>query len=228
MPGPAVEAYAPSPAYTFVRSPVIRAVLRTAHLDVLDVVAAVDRDLVVLRAILCPLHRSAELHRGEAHQRLVGIRRDLAAEPAADLGRDDPDPMLGKLEHHRAEEPMDVWVLAGGPERELAGALVVAGDGRARLHRGGEQPLLHDALLDRHFGRLERLLRVAAGHYPGERDVVGHLVVQLRRARLGHLLRDRRRPGAGRSPRRSGRSRRAPRRGSRRRPSRRHRRRSAP
>ena len=68
-------------------------------------------------------------------------------------------------------------------------ALVVAGDRRAAFHGGRRQPLLHDPLRDLDLGLVERLLRVAAGHDPGERDVVGHLGVHLGRAGLSHLLR---------------------------------------
>ena len=164
------------------------AVPGSAHLDVLDVVAAVDGRLVVLAPVLGPLDRPPELHGGEAHQRLVRVRRDLAAEAAAHLGRDDPDPMLRELEHHRAEEAVDVGVLARGPERELPGALVVARHGGTALHGRWKQPLLHDPLRDRHVRALERGLGVAAGHDPGERDVVGDLVVALRRSGLRHLL----------------------------------------
>ncbi len=154
----------------------------------LHVVAAVDRGLVVLRPVFRPLDRPAEIHRGETHQRFVGIRRDLAAEPAAHLERDHPELMLRDLEHQRAEEPVDVRVLAGDPEGQLTASLVVARHGRAGLHRGRQQPLVHNALLDRHLGAPECRVRVAAGHHPGEREVPWHVVVELRRATVGHLL----------------------------------------
>ena len=154
----------------------------------LDVVPAVNRGLVILRAILGPLHRPSQVHGGQADQRLVGVRRNLAPESATYLGRDDPEPVLGNVEHDRTEKPVDVWVLTGHPKCEMTRPLVVAGDRCSALHRGRQQPLLDDPLLDLYLGFLERPLRVSTGDNPGEGDVVRHVGVELGSAGLRHLL----------------------------------------
>jgi hypothetical protein len=97
--------------------------------------------------------------------------------------------VFGDFEHHRGEEAMDVRVLAGHPEGELAGPLVVAGHRRPAFHGRRREPLLHDSLRDPRLRFVERLFRITAGNYPGERDIVGHVAVHLRRAGLRHLLR---------------------------------------
>ena len=153
-----------------------------------DVVAAVDGRLVILGAVLGPFHRAPQLHGRKAHQCLVRVARDLAAEPATHLRRDHADAMLGQLGHHRQEKAMNVRVLARDPAGELTGAGIVARARGARLHGGREQPVLHDTLLDsdRCFG--ERFGRVAARHLPRERDVARHLFVQLGRSLRGRFL----------------------------------------
>ena len=76
------------PAHTVRAQPEDRAVLRRRELDLLHVIAAVRRRLVVLAARLGPLDRPPELHRAEHGDEVARIRGDLAAEPAADFRRD--------------------------------------------------------------------------------------------------------------------------------------------
>src|ERR1044071_8289613 len=62
-----------------------------------DVVIAREAvGLEVLAAILDPLDRPAEHEAGDRAAHVAGIDRDLAAEPAADVGRDDLDHVLGQ------------------------------------------------------------------------------------------------------------------------------------
>ena len=68
--------------------------------------------------------------------------------------------------------------LAGPPFRHHA----------ARFHRGRDQPLAGDPLLDDHFGVAECLLDVAAFLVERERDVVGPFGMHRRRARRDRLL----------------------------------------
>ena len=58
----------------------------------------------------------------------------------------------------------------------------------ARLHRVGDEPLLHEALPDDDFGVVERAVGVAIGELPVERLIAGRFVVQLRRASGQRLL----------------------------------------
>ena len=163
-------------------------VFGAAQRHVLDVVAAVDRDLVVLRPVLGPLHRPPQLHGREADQRLVGIARDLASEATTYFRRDDPDLVLGELGHHRQQEPVNVGVLARHPAGELSRARVVARARGARLKSRGQQTVLDDALLDRDGRFRECLGRVSPRDLPGERDVGRHFLVKLGRALLRGLL----------------------------------------
>ncbi len=50
----------------------------------------------VLGAVLDPLHRLAEHQRGDDRADVAGVDRHLVAEAAADVGRDDPDLVLGQ------------------------------------------------------------------------------------------------------------------------------------
>jgi hypothetical protein len=87
------------------------AVLHRRHLDVLDVIAAVNGGAVVLAAALGPLHRPVQHLRCEDGHRVLGIMRDLAAEPSADLRCDDPDLLLRCARVERDQEAGDVRVL---------------------------------------------------------------------------------------------------------------------
>ena len=184
MPGAAVERYAPMPAQIVARSPRIVPSFCRRELDFLHVIAAVGRRLVVLAARLGPLHGRPQLHRAEARDEVGRIRRDLAAEAAADLRRDHPQLVFRDTGDDRAQEAQDVRILRRVPQRQLAGGAAPLGQRRARLHRVRNQPLLDDALLDDDLGVLERRVDVAAGDRPVEGLVVRDVGVQLRRARL--------------------------------------------
>ena len=143
-----------------------RAVLRRGELDLLNVIAAVRRRLVVLAARLRPLDRPVEPHRAEAGDEVGRIGGDLAAEAAADFGRDHPQLVFGHAGDDRAEEPQDVRVLRRVPQRQLAGRAAPLRQRGTRFHRVRNQPLLDDPLLDHDLGVLERRVDVAAGRPP--------------------------------------------------------------
>ena len=168
------------------------AVLLAGDLEVRDVVAAVDRALVVLAAALDPLHRSpADGLAGEHREGHVGVAEDLRAEGATDVGADAADLVLRDAGHEGGEQqPLDVRGLAGHPDGVLVGARVVPADVAAGLHRIGDEALVDDPLPDDHLGAVDRGVRarlVADG--PLEHDVVRGVLVELRRAVLGGLLR---------------------------------------
>jgi hypothetical protein len=71
-----------------------RAVLAAGDLDVLDLVAAVRRGLVVLAARLGPLDRPAELAGDDQREDLLGVDVELGAEAAADVRGDDAQLVL--------------------------------------------------------------------------------------------------------------------------------------
>ena len=148
-----------------------------------------DSRLVILASRLRPLDGNAELHRAERRDRLVGIVRDLAPEPAADLRRDHPDLVLADAGHHRGEESRDVRVLRRPPQCKVAGRRDVLGDCRARFHGVRDQPLKVDRVPNDHVRLLERFVDLSARDRPLERDVVRRVIVDLRRAVLRGRLR---------------------------------------
>ena len=126
----------------------------------------------------------------EHDQRHVRVAEDLGAEGAADVRADAPDLVLRDAGHERGQQqPLDVRRLAGHPDRVLVGARVVPADVAPDLHRVGDQPLVDDPLADRDLGIGEGGVgaRLVA-HVPLEHDVVGRVLVELRRAGLGRLL----------------------------------------
>src|SRR5207237_1057589 len=82
----------------------------------------------------------------------AGIDGDLAAEAAADVGRDDPDLVLGQAHvsgHQREDRTDRVRGLGRHPDRELAVDLVEMRDAAARLDRRDVDARQVDVFLDR-------------------------------------------------------------------------------
>ena len=131
--------------------------------DVLDLVAAVVRDEQAVGAGLGVLDRLADALRREERQHLLGDQLQLAAEPAADVRRDDPDLLLRRTGQQRQQEAQDVRDLGGRPDGESAAATRRVDDDAARLHERRNQPLLHVAPLDDDLGARERLVGGPAG-----------------------------------------------------------------
>ena len=183
-----------------------RAVLLRRQLGGDVVVAGEGVGLQVLHAILDPLDRLAGQDRGGHRDDVAGIDRHLAAEAAADVGRDDPDLVLGQADvagHQREHRADGVRRLGGHPDRELAVDLVEVGDAAAGLDRGDVDARDVDVLLDRDVGLGEGAVGgrpVAPLPVP---DVIVLLVLlvgaQHRRAGLERLRADRRRRAAARS-----------------------------
>ena len=95
------------------------AVVVERHFGVGDVVAAVRVGQERLRAVAGPFHRPADLLRRPQADDLFRIDEDLRAEAAADIGRDHAQLVLGRhADEGRDDEPRDVRVLRGVPERE--------------------------------------------------------------------------------------------------------------
>ena len=151
-------------------------------LVVIDVAAAVDGGEEILAAGFDPLHRLADLHGDEAHQRFFGVDVELAAEAAADLGRDDAQAVFGQAEHLRDERAHEVRNLRGRIEREAFRRALIGHDA-ARFHGGGNEALAGDALLDDDFGFGKGFVGVAALLVKVEGDVVGPFGMHGGRAR---------------------------------------------
>ena len=153
-------------------------------------VAAVMVRHEALEAVGGPLHRPAELLRGMQDRHVFGIDRGLHAERAADIadqhmhlvGRDAEDIDEAGLHAERA--------LAADVHRVAAARLVERGDRGARLHRADDDAAVDQIELGDVRGLRERLrdLRGIAVEIV-ERDVAGHVVIELRRAGLGGFAR---------------------------------------
>ena len=73
-----------------------------ADLDLVHLAALLVHRGEVLLAVLGPLDGAAQLHRGERHQKLVGVEEhDLGPKAAADVRRDHLDVRLRQPEQHR-------------------------------------------------------------------------------------------------------------------------------
>ena len=110
-------------------------------------------------AVRRPFDRSAELLRGPGDDGLFGIVINLGAEPAADVGGDDPNLVLRHLQDIGAhQQPDDMRILAGGVERVFAVRAVIIADRRARLQRVRDQPVVGDVDLRNILGLGEGLV----------------------------------------------------------------------
>ena len=171
-----------------------------------DVVAGEAGAGEVLAAVLHPLDRLAEQQRADDRAHVARVDRHLVAEPAADIGRDDPDLVLGQAGHQRVQRAVRVRCLRRRPQRELSGHRVQIGDRTAGFHRRGMHTRIDDLLLDDDVGLGERGLggRGVTG-LPVEAVVVG-LAVEVgadhRGVGVERLAARRRRDRAGRTRRR--------------------------
>ena len=96
------------------------AVLVRGHLDVLQLVAAVDRRVHGLRSPLNPLDGPAGQARGLGQRELLGVDLELRAEAPAHVRRDDPHLALGHAAvggHEGAHEVRDLGARCRGRAR---------------------------------------------------------------------------------------------------------------
>ena len=164
--GCAVALNAPWSASTRTRSAGDPPVAGRRDLAAHVVVAGERRGHQVLRAVLHPLDRRAHHARGDHGAHVAGVEPDLVAEPAADVGRHDADPVLRDARHPREQHPVRVRGLRGRVHGELAGDRVVVGHDPAGLQRRRVHP---------------RVDQVAGAHVLGgrERGVGGRGVARL-------------------------------------------------
>jgi hypothetical protein len=88
-------------------------------------------------AVLDPLDGTFGEDRGQDRDDVSRVDRHLVAEPATEVGGDDPDHVLGQLRDQRDGRADDVRRLGGHVDRELVGGPVEVGDGAAALQRRG-------------------------------------------------------------------------------------------
>ena len=166
------------------------AALAERHLRMRDVIAAMRVGEKGFRAVGGPFHRAPDAPRGPQANDLLGINENLRAEPAADIGCDHAQLVLGRhADECGDDQPRHMRILRGVPEREIAGAGIVFGDGDARLHGVGNQAIVDDVEprdVLRAFDR--RIHRLGVAEMPLIYRVPGRGLVDRRRAlRLGHV-----------------------------------------
>ncbi len=106
-----------------------------------DVVAALAVAEEMLAALGHPFHRLPRAFRRHRRQRIFAIGKELGAEAAADIGRDDPHLVRRDLEHLAANDVADdVAALAADGER--VAIAIVLGDDAAGVEIVGDQPLI--------------------------------------------------------------------------------------
>ena len=112
------------------------------ELDLLEDVAAVDRRVEPLRALLDPLHRPVQAPREREAERLLGVDVELRAEAAADVRRDHAQPRLGMptTPASVSRAMCGIWVDVHSVSSPVPGSSWASG--AARLHRHRDQPLL--------------------------------------------------------------------------------------
>jgi hypothetical protein len=161
------------------------AVAGAAELDVLDLRAAVRQGEHVLAARGHPGDGSAESVGQRGHHLLLGVHARLAAETAADVGRDDAQ-LVGLQSERAAQQPVQhVWHLGAAVDDQPA----VVGHVRrraVRLHRGDGHALVDVAAAHDHIGVVEDAgqHRVGGGH----RHVVAVFVEDHRRVGAERVL----------------------------------------
>ena len=131
-----------------------------------------------------PLDRTAELSGRPQDRRLLLVDEYLGAESAAHVGSDDVQLVLGRdLDERGEHQAVDVRVLAREPQREIAGRRVVVADGRPRLHRVRDQPVVDQVETGHVVGAGEGFVGGrAVADLPVVAEVAGGLGVDLRRA----------------------------------------------
>ena len=142
-------------------------------------------------AVAAPADLLAEFGRGIGHHAVFGIKAGLLAKAAADIADQHAHAFLWPLQDRLGQQVAGrARRLRLGMQDQPAGFLFDLGNGRARLHRRGNQALAEQ--IERHFvrGLRKRFLDlggIAIAH--GGNDVVGRIRPHHRRARLDRLER---------------------------------------
>ncbi len=157
-----------------------RPFLGRGHLDIVDHAASVHGDRIALRAALDPLDRATRRAREREAQCLLGVNVQLAPERTSDVGRDDPELVLGDAGRTRERDPRDVWDLRRGPEGELAHGRHGRCDRAARLDRARGVPRRLEAELQLDRGGVEQALVAPPAVAPVDHAVRPELLVHQR------------------------------------------------
>ena len=145
--------------------------------DLVDLLARLRADEQVLAAVARPLDRSAQPHREQRDERLVGMQQRLLPEAATEVGGDHADPVLRQAEDLAEGGAEQMRRLRAHPHGQLADGRLVAREARARFEAGRRVALGAQLELDREVGLRERLLDVARDAVEPDVEVVGRPLV---------------------------------------------------
>ena len=113
---------------------------------------------------------------------MLGVGEILGAEPAADIGRDEPHIGGRHAERARRRVAVAVDVLAGDMQRVAALRRIIRADRAARLHRIGDDAMVVEVQRNDMRGRCERRIdRIRIAPAPVHADIARHLGGNLRR-----------------------------------------------
>ena len=145
--------------------------------DPVMVVAGMRGGLEMLGAVLDPAHRMVELQRECRQDDLLGVEPRLRPEPAADIGRDDPDGALVDAEDLAKGDPHGMRGLGRGIDHDLVQPMVAIGEHRTPFERRARLPVHAVAARHRDLGRACSRLDVATFDRPLEVEIVAPLLV---------------------------------------------------
>ena len=138
----------------------------------------------MLAAVLDPAHRVSNLQRDRRDRDVLRHQAVLAAEAAADVGRDDADLVLGQPKDARQPDALHVPALGREINDELVHPVVPVGEHAAAFERHRRLPVHPEFPAHAHRRRCEHL-RIAFDHGAGDVGVVGP-VIEHARATLLH------------------------------------------
>ena len=153
------------------------AVVAVGGLHVLDLAAPVDSGCELLLPLLHPAHRTVQPHSQRRGHNRFGIGVDLRAEAATDIAGQNPNAILPHTQHPGHSAPLHVRSLGRQPEGHFPRTPLVAGGGRSRLHRVGDQARLHQPYRQYTVGLGKGCIRVAEDAGAGDAEVGAQLFV---------------------------------------------------
>ena len=137
----------------------------------------------MLAPVLDPAHRMADLHRDRGDGDVLRHDPVLAAEAAADVGRDDADLVFRQAERLREADPHHMAALGGEMDHELVVAVVPVRQHAAAFERHRRLPVHAELAAQPHRRQGERY-RIALVHGAGDVGVVGPRIEQAGADRL--------------------------------------------
>ena len=149
-----------------------RAVVFQRELDIVDLIAPVNRSGDILAAAFDPFHRTACFFGQVTDKSVLGIHIDFGTEPPTYFGCDHARPVFRNVQHNGKLRSQKMRDLRGRPDDEFVIRHLVGGDYAAWLHGKRSEALVDKALFHDHIGFLERFFGVSALESEVKSDVV--------------------------------------------------------